>query len=523
MNERLTIQDLTDLLAAKHSMAKKDADAFVKEFFLLIEQALENEKIVKIKGLGTFRLIDVDSRESVKITTGERFQIKGHTKVSFSPDPSLRDIINKPFAHFETVVLNENTVLEDTLVEEAEEEEAGEEEAIITEDVVKEEIMEAPAIVKEELIEQPGEVESEEVVTKEVVKEEVAETEVIVPETETIVTETQVTVAETEVIVPPTEVVVPPTEEIVSPTEEMIAPLAGEEWIKKEELTAEQIIEQELMKANLKPEIPPQPEPTNREPTNRESINWESINRESIKQEAIKPESVKATNTPSPAVKKASPKKASPQNEKSPVPYLITIIVLVLLLCGSAVLFIYYPDLFSSSSEKDALAMSPVTTQPVQPEAQLSDTIKKEENAMEGTPETEQLIEGTQPTPSNKETITEKKEIVTPATKEVATSAKQVVAPPATKEVPVSAKRENKTVQQQPPVPVLPDSASYRITGTKTKYTIKEGETLTRVSLRFYGTKALWPYIVKYNPTVIKNPNHVPYGTVVRIPELTKE
>lgn len=61
MNERLTIQDLTDLLAAKHSMTKKDAEAFVKEFFLLIEQALENEKTVKIKGLGTFKLIDVDS------------------------------------------------------------------------------------------------------------------------------------------------------------------------------------------------------------------------------------------------------------------------------------------------------------------------------------------------------------------------------------------------------------------------------------------------------------------------------
>ena len=54
MNERLTIQDLIDLLAAKHSMTKKDAEAFVKEFFLLIEQALENEKTVKIKGLGEY-------------------------------------------------------------------------------------------------------------------------------------------------------------------------------------------------------------------------------------------------------------------------------------------------------------------------------------------------------------------------------------------------------------------------------------------------------------------------------------
>ena len=59
--------------------------------------------------------------------------------------------------------------------------------------------------------------------------------------------------------------------------------------------------------------------------------------------------------------------------------------------------------------------------------------------------------------------------------------------------------------------------------GTKATYTIQEGETLTKVALRFYGTKALWPYIVKYNSGVIKNPDHVPYGTVIKIPELEKK
>ena len=90
-------------------------------------------------------------------------------------------------------------------------------------------------------------------------------------------------------------------------------------------------------------------------------------------------------------------------------------------------------------------------------------------------------------------------------------------------EILTPAKTESKPVQQQPSVSAYPDSASYKITGTKTKYTIKEGETLTRVSLRFYGTKAMWPYIVKHNPDVIKNPNNVPYGTTIKIPELTKE
>ena len=419
MNERLTIQDLTDLLAAKHSMTKKDAEAFVKEFFLLIEQVLESENTVKIKGLGTFKLIDVDSRESVNVNTGERFQIKGHTKVSFSPDANLRDTINKPFAHFETVVLNENTVLEDTPIEETEEEESGEE-------VI-------PTVIPE-----PIEPQSQ---PKEEEKEEMSLTE-IQP------------IVEPRSIEPQSVVVEPKT----VPVE------------KKEIITAEEIIEQELLRANLKPES-----------TIVRSQEGKSEMKKGaeVAQTAIQPTPQK--NIPDSSVK-----------EKSPVPYLITIIILVLLLCGGVVLFIYYPDLFSSSSDKNALDMPPVTTQPVKPEVQLSDTVEQD-SVKDIKPETPKT--SITPTP----VVPQKKEAVTPA------------------------KTENKVIRQQPSTSVYLDSASYKITGTKTKYTVKEGETLTRVSLRFYGTKAMWPYIVKHNPDVIKNPNNVPYGTTIKIPELTKE
>ena len=419
MNERLTIQDLTDLLAAKHSMTKKDAEAFVKEFFLLIEQALESENTVKIKGLGTFKLIDVDSRESVNVNTGERFQIKGHTKVSFSPDANLRDTINKPFAHFETVVLNENTVLEDTPIEETEEEESGEE-------VI-------PTVIPE-----PIEPQSQ---PKEEEKEEMSLTE-IQPIVEPRSIEPQFVVVEPKTV----------------PVE------------KKEIITAEEIIEQELLRANLKPE--------STIVLSQEGKNEMKKGAE-VAQTAIQPTPQK--NIPDSSVK-----------EKSPVPYLITIIILVLLLCGGVVLFIYYPDLFSSSSDKNALDMPPVTTQPVKPEVQLSDTIEQD-SVKDIKPETPKT--SITPTP----VVPQKKEAVTPA------------------------KTENKVIRQQPSTSVYLDSASYKITGTKTKYTVKEGETLTRVSLRFYGTKAMWPYIVKHNPDVIKNPNNVPYGTTIKIPELTKE
>ena len=231
----------------------------------------------------------------------------------------------------------------------------------------------------------------------------------------------------------------------------------------KEEITAEKIIEQELLKANLQPVTPIVP------PAEKETI------------KPVQPEQVSQPVS----------KKTAPVKEKSPVPYLIAVIVVVLLLCGGVILFIYYPDLSSSSSDKNALDMPPVTTQPVQPEAQLSDTI------------------------AHKDTT----KVITPDVSKVATTTQPV----AKKEEAIPVKAEPQTVTQQPATSAYLDSASYKITGTKTKYTIKEGETLTRVSLRFYGTKAMWPYIVKHNPKVIKNPNNVPYGTTIEIPELTKE
>ena len=99
------IQDLAKELAAQKSIDKKAALAFVQSFFDVILEGLRTEKYVKIKGLGTFKLVDVESRESMNIHTGERFEIQGHAKISFTPDATLKELINKPFAHFETVPL----------------------------------------------------------------------------------------------------------------------------------------------------------------------------------------------------------------------------------------------------------------------------------------------------------------------------------------------------------------------------------------------------------------------------------
>lgn len=124
MTDKLILQDLINSLSARTERAKKDNDLFVRAFFETIEESLEKERFVKIKGWGTFKLIAIGDRESININTGERFQINGHYKISFVPENSLKENINKPFSHFQTITLSENVRSED--LEKANEEELSE-------------------------------------------------------------------------------------------------------------------------------------------------------------------------------------------------------------------------------------------------------------------------------------------------------------------------------------------------------------------------------------------------------------
>ena len=111
MERKLQASDLADGLARRSNMPHREAETFVRLFFEAVSSALVRENIVKVKGLGSFKLVDVESRESVNINNGERIEIAGHTKVSFTPDPVLRDAVNKPFAEFQTVIINKGTDL----------------------------------------------------------------------------------------------------------------------------------------------------------------------------------------------------------------------------------------------------------------------------------------------------------------------------------------------------------------------------------------------------------------------------
>ncbi|PIK19715.1 HU family DNA-binding protein [Prevotella intermedia] len=204
---KTALQLIADAVAKKHKITVKEAEKFVSAIFDVVNEGLKTDKLVKVKGLGTFKVQAVKPRESVNVNTGERVLIEGHEKVSFTPDATMKELVNKPFAQFETVVLNdgvdfadiesksddeekaENT---DEIVVSAEEIADSDEEKIETKEEITAEIIdkkpaeevpqqavEIPMVAvetKEEIVEESEEEQKETVEEKEMVVEVKAET-----------------------------------------------------------------------------------------------------------------------------------------------------------------------------------------------------------------------------------------------------------------------------------------------------------------------------------------------------------
>lgn len=109
---RVGITELARMLSSKHNMSQADAENFVRLMFAVVGDGLEQEKLVKIKSFGTFKMGSVKDRESVDVNTGERIVIEGRNKINFTPDNALRDFVNRPFAQFDTVMVNDGVDFE---------------------------------------------------------------------------------------------------------------------------------------------------------------------------------------------------------------------------------------------------------------------------------------------------------------------------------------------------------------------------------------------------------------------------
>ena len=113
MMEKLTTQDLARVLVEQNGMGLREAQQFVAAIFEVIQQGVESDGLVKVKGLGTFKIVGVEARESVNVNTGKRVVINSHSKITFTPDATMKELVNKPFSQFETVVLNDGVEFDD--------------------------------------------------------------------------------------------------------------------------------------------------------------------------------------------------------------------------------------------------------------------------------------------------------------------------------------------------------------------------------------------------------------------------
>ena len=101
--KKFQLHDLAEQLAREQGISSQEALEFVRTFFELTEEGILKDSLVKVSGFGTTKLVIVNERESVNIHTGERFQIGKHSKITFTPDNTLRDLVNSPFALLNTL------------------------------------------------------------------------------------------------------------------------------------------------------------------------------------------------------------------------------------------------------------------------------------------------------------------------------------------------------------------------------------------------------------------------------------
>ena len=462
MNDKITIQELVEFISGNQSTSKKEIETFAKEFFKLIEDALQTERYVKIKGFGTFKLIEVDSRESINVNTGERFEIQGHNKITFTPDATLKEVVNKPFAHFESVVLNDGVFFEEEPIVD-EETPITEEEPIIEE--------EAPIIEEPIIEEEPSPIPL-------LQEEEVPSTVVVGSDTE----ETAPIIEEPIIEEEPSRDAIHCVREEETPIIEEEEPIIEEEPSPIPLLQEEEVPSTDVVGSDTEEENPSTEEETPK-PTGfiAESI----TNIESDLETNKRPESM-IGNIKNTIVNDF---KQDTQGMK----YFFGIVIFIILLCIAAIVFLYHPTLLTDmmpkpqEQEEATEEATPEEVIPADTLAIQADTLAVQTDTIVAQPDTvvAPVVELPQPTP-----------------------------PPVVEEKP-----------QPAPQPATTYKASdvYTITGTQAEHVIKRGETLRIISEKYFGTRELSTYIIEYNKDIISNPNNVSVGTKIKIPKLEKK
>ena len=445
MNEKFTLQELAEQLARRHDMNPEDAEAFVGLFFTLIKEALETDKYVKVKGLGTFKLIGVEARESVSVNSGERIEIQGYSRISFTPDASMRDWVNRPFSHFETVVLNEGTHFDDMEEEEGTSVLSAEMSADLEEGTAETEAL------PEEPSESP-ELES---------KEEVSEMTSPVSESAEEIDET-VPVEEGGSVDEPAaagEPAAPETETVALPDSRESEP--------------EPLVEADAQE----PEPEPLVEADAQEPKPESLVGADAQEAAPVIQGH---ESSSGTGSEEPVMETGHPEQlpVAETGRKRRFPWcMLATVMLAGVLIGGGMVWSFLSDKrFISEHLLDSLfAVTQKASVAARQElpAVTADTVAAATVSQADTVRKEVKKEVTVTLPEKPSTTVAPKQPEQPAAE--------------------TTKEAGKTTPERRET--LSDTVEYQITGTQASYTIRPGESLVKISQKFYGNKKLWPYL----------------------------
>lgn len=535
MDNKILLQDIADFLCYRSGITKREAEQFVRAFFEVIQQGLERDQYVKIKGFGTFKLVEVGQRESVNINTGERFQINGHTKVSFTPDTSLKDLVNRPFSHFQTVILNDETAIEEldacTVPEDSEQ--LNEEVSILESQIPATEGEENISMINDKEAEanqsesEANQSESEQIISTEIEenepKQESEETnepmskEVVTPislsevttslsnsEEEKDTTEDSMTKIEDS---PSTET--DKEQQVVIVPIPLSEPIDTEVSVASDATSSEKSDEESLPTEGgstdtqcdvASPILPPIPSPEvlassiPKETAENDIFRSDGADRASS-EEAF--DSIVAIETEQ-GMQYLVSQKAMRKLKRWKT---ISIVLFAILVTFSLFTLSFLSELFTKC---DVETNSSFETTPIEDEEQIYAADSSTTDSLHASDTTDvKLI-----TPANVDSIINKKR---------AASKAPVVAEKTVAEATPALREENRQATKQAALPQV-NRGSYKITGTRSTHVVSRGETLTSIAEREYGSKSFANYIAIYNG--LKDANYVHAGTTLRLPEL---
>ena len=443
MDAKLNHSDLSALLAKEAGMSLAKADLLTKTVFDLIIEGLEQDGAVKINGLGTFKLTDVASRSSVNVNTGEKFEIKGHKKLVFTPADTLKECVNQPFAMFEPVEVDE-TYSEDV----EDENEAIDDENISTEDI-QTDVEETVETNEAAIVEEPIMVDAQANVDEE-------------------------TVAEDAVV---------------------------------EENSTEQ--EEEQAEAQQEPQV------------EEVTVEFAELEEKPVAERLKRPEPV-MVHVPK---KDKKPFAVPEKKEKKKRVWLYVVFAVLFVVAAFATLFVLY----ITPVETDDVRIDTVTRIEHKTDAVTGATVVEE--TVTKTVTTTDAVTGATVVEKSVAKTEYKPDAVSGATVDATSGAT-----PQDKELVVN-EASLDALALEPAEPVeykfvitdelalldlknvtKADTMLYDMVDVWAEHKVVPGETLTRIALKYYGDKRLWPYIVKYNS--LPRPDALSKGMKILIPKL---